>query len=68
MKFAFLISCQVLSHICQAYSDVKTVISTLQDVRKSICSKHRTWHEIALTLGRKVNASEPTMPTNLYTL
>ena len=53
--------------ICQAYSDVKTVIATLQDVRKSIDSKHRTWHEMALTLGRKVNASEPQLPRQCLT-
>ena len=53
--------------ICQAYSDVKTVIATLQDVHKSIDSKHRTWHEMALTLGRKVNAAEPQLPRRCLT-
>ena len=48
--------------ICQAYSDVKTVIATLQDVRKNMVSKHRTWHETAITLGEKVNASQPQLP------
>ncbi len=48
--------------ICQAYTDVKIVIAALQDVRKNMVSKHRTWHESAITLGETVNASEPQLP------
>ncbi len=38
------------------------LMSTLQDVGKNLESRHRTWHESALTLGEKVNASEPQLP------
>ena len=48
--------------ICQAYSDVQTVISVLQDVCTQIDIKHKAWHDTAVALGQKVNASAPQLP------
>ena len=47
--------------ICQAYAEVSTVTSALQDVRKNIDTKHK-WHDAAVNLGQKVNAPEPQLP------
>ena len=49
-------------NICQAYAEVSTVTSALQDVRKNIDTKHKVWHDAAVNLGQKVNAPEPQLP------
>jgi hypothetical protein len=45
--------------IYQAYSEVKTVLAVLQDLRSKIDIKHKTWHDSAVALGQKVKAPEP---------
>ena len=49
-------------NICEAYAEVSTALAALQDVRKTINAKHKIWHDAAVNLGRKVNASEPQLP------
>ena len=48
--------------ICEVYPEVSTALATLQDVNKTINAKHKTWHEAAVNLSQKVNASEPQLP------
>ena len=48
--------------ICQAYAEVSTVVAALKDVRENVEVKHKTWHDKAVTLGQKINASEPQIP------
>ena len=48
--------------ICEAYAEVNTVVAALKDVRENISTKHKAWHDAAVNLGQKVNASEPQLP------
>ena len=49
-------------NICEVYAEVSTALDALQDVRKTINAKHKIWHDAAVNLGQKVNASEPQLP------
>ena len=48
--------------ICQAYSEVNTIVTALNEVRSDIDVKHKVWHDMAITLGEKVDAPEPQLP------
>ncbi len=41
---------------------MKTVVAVLKGVRHNIDSRHKSWHDAAVTLGRKVNAPDPQLP------
>ena len=73
---AFVVSKQRLEHImgltislqkrakdiCQAYSEVNIIVIALNEVRSNIDVKHKVWHDMTVTLGEKVDASEPQLP------
>ena len=40
--------------ICQAYSEVNTIVTALNEVRSDIDVKHKVWHDMAVTLGKKL--------------
>ena len=48
--------------ICQAYSEVSSVVTALSEVRSTIDVKHTEWFDIAIALGQKVNAPPPQLP------
>ena len=50
------------NNICQAYDEVKTVEMAINEVREAIDTHHKEWFDAAVTLGRKVGASDPELP------
>ena len=48
--------------ICQAYSEVSSVVTALSEVRSTIDVKHTEWFDIAIAFGQKVNAPPPQLP------
>ena len=48
--------------ICQAYSEVSSIVSALSEVRETIDAKHKEWFDTAIALGQKVNAPPPQLP------
>lgn len=48
--------------ICQAYSEVSSIVRALNEVRSNIDVKHKVWYDMAVALGEKVDASEPQLP------
>lgn len=48
--------------ICQAYSEVSSIVSALSEVRETIDAKHKEWFDTAISLGQKVNAPPPQLP------
>ena len=48
--------------ICQAYSEVSSIVTALSEVRAAIDVKHKEWFDIAIALGQKVDAPPPQLP------
>ena len=48
--------------ICQAYDEVGSVKTALNEIRESIDTYHKEWFDDAVQLGRISNASEPQIP------
>ena len=44
--------------ICNAYAEVNTVVSVLQDVRDDVVTHHKAWYQIAVATGDKVGATQ----------
>ena len=53
---------QRVKDICQAHSEVSSIVRALNEVRSNIDVKHKVWHDMAVALGEKVDASEQ-LPT-----
>ena len=48
--------------ICQAYSEVRRILSALSEVRETIDAKRKEWFDTAISLGQKINALPPQLP------
>ena len=48
--------------ICQAYSEVSSIVSALSEVRETIDAKHKEWFDTAIAFGQKVNAPPSQLP------
>ena len=44
--------------ICQAHSEVSSIVRALNEVRSNIDVKHKVWHDMAVALGENFDASE----------